>query len=162
MFVLFLDHDGVLHPTSQRRLNRETRRIELGPQAFCHLPRFESLMREPPFRHLKLVVATNWRYYMPWPEIISPFSDDILARIIGPLPMLRIEGGGGYRTPYRRQEEIDAWLDQNPEYQQHWVGIDDWRPYFPPEAPRVFFCDSEVGLDDPAKQSFREFLLSYT
>ena len=74
LMILFLDFDGVLHP----QYEHEPVPTEL---AFCHLARFEALMRK--FPSVEIVISSTWREQFSMEVLRAKFSTDIAARIIG-------------------------------------------------------------------------------
>ena len=65
--ILFLDFDGVLHPEySDRAVPDEI--------AFCHLPRFEAVLRD--FPNVEIVISSTWRYHLPLDALRERFSAD--------------------------------------------------------------------------------------
>lgn len=73
--IIFLDFDGVLHPSPS------------GYQGiFCHLERFETVMREHPY--IRIVISSSWRETYPWDVCTGIFSTDVQGRIIGMTPTI--------------------------------------------------------------------------
>ena len=97
--ILFLDFDGVLHPEYDRQ-------AAPADVAFCHLPRFEAVMRDHP--EVEIVISSTWREQFPLDDLRARFSPDIAARIVGATPITpRIDGK---YLPARREGEILDWL----------------------------------------------------
>ena len=78
--LLFLDFDGVLHPQyeGQQQVPDEV--------AFCHLPRFEELLRD--FPEVDVVISSAWRKQITLDELKNYFSEDIRTRIVGATPVV--------------------------------------------------------------------------
>ena len=70
--IIFLDFDGVLHPQYDGQAVPDE-------VAFCHLPLFETLMRE--FLMLNIVVRSTWRTQQSLDVLRRRFSGDIAKRI---------------------------------------------------------------------------------
>ncbi len=142
MIVLFLDFDGVLH------------RRPLGAQGeiFERLPALESLLREPAYRDVRIVISSSWSAAYPWEIILELFSPDLRERVVDRTPECGIPHGES------RWAELQVWLATHPEVTR-WVAVDDAREAFPPgmEA-RVVFTDPRTGLDDRSLRLLREAL----
>ncbi|WP_205895069.1 HAD domain-containing protein [Metapseudomonas otitidis] len=54
--ILFLDFDGVLHPEYDGQATP-------ADVVFCHLPRFEAVMRDHP--EVEIVISSTWREQFP-------------------------------------------------------------------------------------------------
>lgn len=94
--ILFLDFDGVLHP----QYDAEPTPVS---EIFCHLPRFESVMRD--FPSVEIVISSTWCIQFSLDELRSRFSPDIAARIIDGTP--KIKCADGDYLPSRR--EVRYW-----------------------------------------------------
>ena len=82
--ILFLDFDGVLHPEYDGQATP-------ADVVFCHLPRFEAVMRDYP--EVEIVISSMWREQFPLDALRARFSPDIAGRIIGATPVTpRIDG----------------------------------------------------------------------
>lgn len=125
--LLFVDFDGVLHPTHNA-----------GQDNFCRLPLLESVLREHPA--VGVVISSSWRHHYAFDELCRYFADDIRARIVG---MTRSVEESGARN---RHDEIADYLRVSWE-RRPYVVLDDSRFEFPRGWPHVVFCDSKVGFD---------------
>lgn len=142
--ILFLDFDGVLHPEYDgMAVPKEV--------AFCHLPRFEAIMRD--FPAVEIVISSMWRYYFPLESLRERFSEDIRARIIGTTPL--VEREEDKYLPARREGEILQWLAENARQDQDWIAIDDATWQFPTHRSRVIGCVHFKGFDDEAADVLR-------
>lgn len=93
--ILFLDFDGVLHPEYDGQATP-------ADIVFCHLPRFEGVMRDYP--KVEIVISSMWREQFPLAALRARFSPDIAARSIGTTPVTpRIDV---QYLPARRETEI--------------------------------------------------------
>ena len=71
---LFLDFDGVLHPPYDGLPTPKE-------VCFCHLPRFEAVMRQHPGVHI--VISSTWRQQFGLAQLRGYFGADIAQRIVG-------------------------------------------------------------------------------
>ena len=146
--ILFLDFDGVLHP----EYDGEATPADIA--AFCHLPRFEAVMRDHP--DVEIVISSTWREYLPLDALRARFSADIAARIIGATPVTpRIDGK---YMPARREGEILDWLSAAGRAHEPWLALDDAAWQFPQHREHLVACTWSVGFDDTAEAALRALL----
>ena len=147
--ILFLDFDGVLHPEQDREPTP-------AEEIFCHLPRFEAVMRE--FPTVEIVISSMWRYQFTLDQLRARFSPDIAARIIGTTPQTeRIDEE--YR-PARREGEILDWLAAAGRNNETWIALDDAIWQFQQHRDMLVECVWYVGFDDQTAARLR-FKLNY-
>lgn len=145
--ILFLDFDGVLHP---EHMGEPTPADEI----FCHLPRFEAVMRD--FPSVKIVIASMWRYDFSLDKLKAKFSPDIAARIIG-MTRLRDRMEDTY-LPARREKEILDWLADSEYETAPWLALDDAAWQFDRYKDQLVSCTWYIGLDEAAELRLRESL----
>ncbi|NJA90137.1 hypothetical protein HCX48_13030 [Rhodocyclus tenuis] len=145
--ILFLDFDGVLHPQYEGQ-------AAPADVAFCHLPRFEAVMRD--FPDVEIVISSSWREHLPLDALRARFSLDIAARISGTteLPVYVTE------PPLieRREWEIVSWLIAQGRQDEPWIALDDAVWQFKEHRQRVVSCLWYVGMDDATEAALREEL----
>ncbi len=144
--ILFLDFDGVLHPQYDGQAVPEN-------VAFCHLPRFESLMRVYPL--VEIVISSMWRNQFSLDNLRARFSSDIAERIVGATLM---EDSQSSPIFWQREMEILRWLSINHRSNEHWVALDDAVWEFKDYRHRLVPCRSYVGLDVRSEQHLRQVL----
>lgn len=147
--LIFLDFDGVLHPEHD---NEPTPAEDI----FCHLPRFEAVMREFPM--VEIVISSMWRYQFTFDQLRARFSPDIAARIIGTTP--QTERIDGKYLPARREGEILGWLAATGRNDEPWIALDDAAWQFAQHRDRLVACTWHVGFDDQAAMLLRTELNS--
>lgn len=129
--ILFLDFDGVLHPTGGRATG----------VPFSQVPLLEALLREPRFAAVKIVVSSTWRETYSLGRLRQVFAPDMQDRVIDVTPAL-----DDYDGPHQRHAEICAWLKAHPEVTR-WTVLDDHVHGFPRHwHGHVVFTDSHLGL----------------
>lgn len=122
MRVLFLDFDGVLHPTSH------------GSALFSQMNLLEKSLVDDA---CQIVISSSWRFHMDLSRLRSQFSKNIQERILGVT-------GEPYIGPYARFHEINAYVQDQ--------GIDDWRALddafweFPKGCEQLIRCNPNTGL----------------
>ena len=149
MCIIFLDIDGVLHP---EHIDEPTPVDEV----FCHLPRFEAVMRD--FPAVRIVISSMWRYDFSLDELKARFSPDIAARIIGTTPLT--DRTDITYLPARRENEILDWLADSGCEATPWLALDDAVWQFDQHVNRLVPCTWYIGLDDKAALKLREALES--
>lgn len=120
--VLFLDFDGVLHPTSH------------GSALLSQLPLFESAVEQ---HDCAIVISSSWRFHMDLEKLRGHFSTEVRERILGVT-------GEPYIGAYARFHEINAYVLEQ--------GIADWRALddayweFPKDCSQLIRCNPNTGL----------------
>lgn len=144
--LIFLDYDGVLHDCS-------------GENQFCHVPRFESVLRE--HLDMEVVISSDWRKYAAdHTDLIKHFSVDLRPRFIGCTGLDDAPG-----SPRARERECCLWLLEHGREHERWLVIDDWPDNFGPDPwgkGSVLFTDPEAGLDDNAAAILRTMIADPT
>lgn len=139
--VLFLDFDGVLHPT-----------LCLEAEHFCRRPLFEEVMRR--FPAVRIVISSSWRHHFDLERLRPCFSGDIAERIDDTTP-LWVPGG-----PANRFQEILAFVCSRGLDEAGWLALDDSAFEFPRSCANLVLCDGRFGLaDDSAMQLARRLAL---
>ena len=132
--ALFLDFDGVLHPTTIEA-DIEADEIVVGTGLFGWLPALVSALRTQP--DVSVVVHSTWRYTHDIDEL-----RDVLgvlgSRVVGATP----------RGP--RFESIQWWLHMNPQFGSYRMLDDDAREFPTPPPPELILCDPRTGVAAPA------------
>lgn len=122
--ILFLDFDGVLHPTSARPAERFSRAHLLSSSLAEH--------------NCDVVVSSSWRFHHTFEALIAPLPLALRRRVTGTTGEPRFG-----RWP--RYSEIQAFLlEFGPN--AHWRALDDSANEFPPGCPELLSCDPNVGL----------------
>jgi hypothetical protein len=138
--ILFLDFDGVLHPTYSTRTD-----------FFCFLPRLESVLHD--FPTLKVVVSSDWRRNNSLDELRQFFSSDLRTRMIGVTPVIRPYVAGV------RLLEATAWM-KSAHYVGPWAALDDDEFCWSNELPAYVHCKN--GFLEEEDKALRTLLFSYT
>lgn len=125
MTILFLDFDGVLHPSPA------------GGMVFCCLPHLWTILRARP--EIAVVFSTSWRERFD-PETMIDFvtsngGEDLRDRFIGVTPVLGLSA--------TREDECRAWLASHTD--QRWLALDDDAGQFSDRA-HLYLVDGQTGL----------------
>ncbi len=127
--LLFIDIDGVLHPTTVEG-SREAGGIVHTPM-FGWLPVLAGVLRPHP--GVVLVVHSTWRY---------THDIDELRGVLGTLGR-RVVGA----TPHGpRYESILGWLRLNPAIKDYRILDDDAKEFPSPAPPELVLCDPSTGV----------------
>jgi hypothetical protein len=128
--ILFLDFDGVLHPTLDDMEGEE-------PIATGHFGWLALLAKTlEPYPDVAIVVHSTWRYV---------YDPNELRELIGPLGARFL--GATPRGP--RYESIQWWLHLNPMFASHRI-LDDNPSEFPTPLPaELIVCHPLRGVSDP-------------
>ena len=120
--VLFVDFDGVLHPTTH------------GSKLLSQLPLLESAIES---HDCALVISSSWRFHLEIDDLKKHFSSSVRNKIVGVT-------GEAYIGAYSRFHEINAYVDLH--------GVSDWRALddsyweFPDKCPNLIRCNPNTGV----------------
>lgn len=121
--TLFLDFDGVLHPT----LAEPDQRLTLAPQLAKVIGAFEC----------DIVISSSWRFQLEINEIVQMLPMEIASRIVDTTGKAVI----GRHSRYR---EIFSWLKSRGD--RDWRALDDSAFEFPTTCPQLIRCDGARGI----------------
>ena len=120
--VLFVDFDGVFHPTSH------------GSNLLSQLPLLESAIES---HDCALVISSSWRFHLEIDDLKKHFSSSVRNKIVGVT-------GEAYIGAYARFHEINAYVDLH--------GVSDWRALddsyweFPDKCPNLIRRNPNTGV----------------
>jgi hypothetical protein len=120
--VLFVDFDGVLHPTHH------------GSALLSQLPLLEFAIES---YDCALVISSSWRFHMEINDLKKHFSLPVRDKIVGMT-------GEAYIGAYARFHEINAYALQNSIV--NWRALDDSYWEFPPGCSHLIRCNPNSGL----------------
>lgn len=121
--ILFLDFDGVLHPSGTT------------DSYFCNMPLLESFMLQ--HRHLKVVVTSIHRKKYPFEAIVNFFPPSIQSRVIGVTPI-----SDKVSDKYK---DVHKWMEIN-RYNGPWLVVDDNLTSFPEDYKNAIKITPSTGL----------------
>jgi hypothetical protein len=130
--ALFLDFDGVLHPTTIG-MELESEQV-IGTGLFGWLPPLASVLRPHP--DVVVVVHSTWRYTHDVAEL-RELLGVLGRRVVGATP----------RGP--RYESITWWLQQNPSFTSYRILDDDTAEFPDPLPAELVLCDPRRGVSSP-------------
>jgi len=129
--VLFIDIDGVLHPTGDTAIANEPASSDT---LFCWLPTLASALMS--HADVSIVVHSTWRYMYKIDEL-RDILESLAPRVLGTTPL----------GP--RYESIQWWLHLNPSFTNYRILDDDASEFPAPPPPELILCDPRQGVRDP-------------
>ncbi len=149
--LLFLDFDGVLHPTSAPGANPDLcfSRVADLAEAFGEADAADASAGA---RDCQIVITSSWRHDYEMPALLAHFPPALRQRIIGAtgLPVI---------GRWARYEEIRAFLRDAAPLAQ-WRALDDSFNEFPPGCPELIRCDPNTGLAAAQVRMLKRWLAS--
>lgn len=124
-FIIFLDFDGVLHPTSASEHER------FKPESIQAVNRILDELEGHG------VLSTAWRMDFS----IDKFNAWFKGRIISSTPVHELD----LQKKNPRFHEIIDFLESNGWLYVPWIAIDDKQTHFPPESP-AYITNAKIGL----------------
>ena len=122
---LFLDFDGVLHPS-----------LCDSNKYLSNAPLLAGLLLEYP---CQIIISSSWRFQYSLDEIKKMLPKAISNQIIG---MTR----DAYNGANQRYNEIIFYLQTNNKSLADWKALDDSQNEFPPNCKNLIFCNHITGL----------------
>ena len=132
--VLFLDFDGVLHPTTH------------GSALLSQLPLLESALEGCDYT---MVISSSWRFHLEMEDLKRHFSSSVQNKIVGVT-------GDAYIGAYARFHEINAYAMQNGI--TNWRALDDSYWEFPQGCSQLIRCNPNSGLTQREVKTLIEWL----
>ena len=124
--VLFLDFDGVLHPTLAQ------------PSAlFIHGARLAEVLRPYP---VNIVISSSWRFHFSMKEILAKLPDELCDAVIGVT-------GDAHVGKFARWHEIHRYIKSH--RVTDWRALDDSSFEFPLSCKELIACDGSIGVAGP-------------
>lgn len=133
---LFLDFDGVLHPTSASREG-------LFAKATLLIAALEG-------SRCAVVISSSWRHHHPMGELLSRLPDQLRVRVVGAT-------GEGSIGRWARHQEILAYV-RRCGLKSSWRALDDSWNEFPPVCPEFIVCNPNTGLANREVEAVRQWL----
>jgi len=133
--TLFLDFDGVLHPSLART-----------EDYFCRMPLLENAIGG---RTVDIIISSSWRLHYPLPVLLERFPSVLRASIIGTTGEPSLEAHARWHEILACVAHLDL---------HDWRALDDSRIEFPSDAPGLVFCNESVGLEAAQAEQIRTWL----
>ena len=134
MKTLFLDFDGVLHPS-------------ITSEYFTKL----DLMREGiNGQPVEIVISSSWRFHHSLDELKNFLGPEIGKRVIATT-------GDAHIGKFARYQEIKKWVEIN--RCEKWAILDDSKFEFPDDLDNLILCDPRRGMTDSVVTKLRSWLM---
>lgn len=140
MIYIFLDFDGVTHPTSANGNYFRKENLE---------PLFNSIKD----LDVKLVITSTWRLDKPL-EWLKQSLGEIGESVIGVTPEIN--------EPFARhirQREVELYLSNNCLSDEDWIAIDDTAAFYHPDVS-IVLIDGSIGFTDLDGDFLRNLIIS--
>ena len=124
--LLFLDFDGVLHPTSAR-----------GPGLLSKAPLLEAITDED----CRIIFSTSWRFQYSLEELCTKLPETVSLKVIGMT-------GSPYIGKHSRYYEIISYVSQLDHKPVQWRALDDAYWEFPVGCPELIRCNPNTGITE--------------
>lgn len=152
--ILFLDYDGVLHP-SQVVMGEHGPTLIGDGELFMWADNLAPLLAAHP--HVQIVLSTSWARHLPFEQVRDFLPVPLRRRVVGST-WHRIqtdpEFSRGLQFSYwqdaSRYQQVKRWA--NVHRLRCWVAVDDDAKGWD-EPARLVQTDPETGLSDPAALS---------
>jgi hypothetical protein len=135
MKYIYLDFDGVLHPSFARK-----------DQLFQLMPSFISVVEEA---RVKIVISSSWRFQESFEYLQALFPMNIQHNIYGCT-------GDAYIGKWARWNEIKRHVRNN--RVDEWIALDDAYFEFPPDCGNLILCEGSKGLQIEQIFALKEWL----
>ena len=122
--TLFLDFDGVLHPSICRE-----------EDFFCRVPLVEEYLAD---LDLQVVIASSWRFHYSKNELLRRLPASLASMVTGVT-------GEAYVGKYSRWNEIQSYLALR--NVGEWRALDDSRFEFPTDCKELIECNGSIGVE---------------
>lgn len=147
--LLFLDYDGVLHPSEVYVDQSGEAYLKEPGELFMWAPILLGLLA--PYPEVRIVLSTSWARH---------YGGDVAAgRLPEPL-RVRVVGSTEHQRQTERGREVVTFVAANAIQDHHWLALDD-NPWGWERAPRgaLILCHPSVGLSrDETQEQIAERL----
>lgn len=144
--LLYLDFDGVLHPSDVYRVPGVGPSLaggyaSRGHRLFEHAPQLVGLLK--PYPHVRIVLSTNWVYVLGYDRTREHLPQELRERVIGATYHSRMPPDA-YELSSRGQQ---VWADVQRRLPSAWLSLDDDDELWPEAARRHWFqTDRDAGI----------------
>ena len=138
MKTLFLDFDGVLHPTTVSE-----------DQLFCRMPLLAEALR---FSDVNIVVSSSWRNHHSYNELLALFPEQLRGAVVGVT-------GEPYVGGWPRYQEILNSCKANGV--RDWRALDDALLEFPKDCKELILCNPNTGIDAKQVDALKQWLTNH-
>ena len=137
--ILFLDFDGVLHPSNQ------------AGALFTQVPRLAAWLETWP--EVDVVISSSWRVAHSQHELVEMLGPVIGSRMVGCTPWASQERDDNVYPSakvnvltHERQVQVEAWMASSWDPERAWVALDDMPYLFEADCGRLVVCAGRQGI----------------
>jgi len=120
--LLYLDFDGVLHPTT-------------GNDLFCRMHLLEKALIG---KDCKIIISSSWRFHHPFKYLLGLFPESLRGQVAGVT-------GDAFVGRWPRHSEILIDVSKR-SAQGRWRALDDSWIEFPKDCPELIRCNPNSGM----------------
>ena len=132
--LLYVDFDGVLHPTS-------------GKDLFCRM----YLLEEALFgKDCQIIISSSWRFHQPFTYLLGLFPESLRGQVAGVT-------GDAFVGRWPRHSEILIDVS-NRGAQGRWRALDDSWIEFPKDCPELIRCNPNSGMGSKESAELRSWV----
>jgi hypothetical protein len=134
--LIFLDFDGVLHPTSASK-----------DKYFCNADKLLQVIKD---KSCRIVISSSWRFSHSLTKIKTLLPQFLAEKIIGVT-------GNAYIGKHARFNEIQIYLNSSSS-NFDWIALDDSKFEFPENCSQLIHCNPNFGITDEELIQIEKFL----
>lgn len=134
---LFLDFDGVLHPSLCRPRDH-----------FGLMPLLEAALRDA---QVGIVVSSSWRFHHDLAALVQHFPASLKDRVRGCT-------GGPVAGAHARWHEIRQYRERHGGMVDHWRALDDSAFEFPRGCAELILCNASTGMTEREVDLLRQWV----
>ncbi len=138
MKTIFLDFDGVLHPTTVD-----------DDQMFCRVP---LLTRALCGTDVEIVISSSWRHHHSYNELLEPFPEHLRKLVVGVT-------GEPFVGKWSRYQELLNYCKVN--RVRDWRALDDSFLEFPEDCKELILCNPNTGIDSKQLTALKNWLMDH-
>ena len=121
-FLLYLDFDGVLHPST-------------GKDLFCRMHLLEKALVD---KECQIIILSSWRSHHPFEYLLGLFPESLRGQVAGVT-------GEAFMGRWPRHSEILIDVSKRAA-QGRWRALDDSWIEFPKDCPELIRCNPNSGM----------------
>ena len=134
--LLYVDFDGVLHPTT-------------GKDLFCRMHLLEEALVG---MDCQIIISSSWRFHHPFKYLQSLFPESLRGQVAGVT-------GDAFMGRWPRHSEILIDVSKRAA-QGRWRALDDSWIEFPKDCPELIRCNPNSGMGSKESAELRSWLAS--
>ena len=134
--LLYIDFDGVLHPTT-------------GKDLFCSMHLLEEALIG---KDCQIIISSSWRFHHPFEYLLGLFPESLIRQVAGVT-------GDAFVGRWPRYSEILIDVSKRAA-QGRWRALDDSWIEFPKDCPELIRCNPNVGMGSKESDELKRWTAS--